>query len=50
ALAVAAPASRMNEPQRRLIRYALMQAGTEITAIWGGSLPSDIATLWRLAA
>jgi len=50
ALAVAAPASRMNESQRRLIRYALMQAGTEITAIWGGSLPSDIATLWRLAA
>lgn len=50
ALAVAAPASRMNEPQRRLIRYALTQAGTEITTIWGGSLPTDIATLWRLAA
>ena len=50
ALAVAAPASRMTEPQRRLIRYALIQAGTEITTIWGGSLPTDIATLWRLAA
>lgn len=50
AVAVAAPASRMNEVQRRLIRYALMQAGIEITAIWGGSLPSDIATLWHQAA
>ncbi len=50
AVAVAAPASRMSEAQRRLIRYALIQAGTEITAIWGGSLPTDIATLWRLAA
>ncbi len=50
AVAVAAPVSRMNEAQRRLIRFALIQAGTEITAIWGGSLPSDIATLWYTAA
>ena len=50
ALAVAAPATRMSEAQRRLIRYALTQAGIEITTIWGGSLPPDIATLWRLAA
>lgn len=50
AVAVAALGSRMSEPQRRLIRYCLMQAGTEITTLWGGSLPSDIVTLWRLAA
>jgi hypothetical protein len=40
----------MTEAQRRLIRFALIKAGTEITTIWGGSLPADIATLWRLAA
>jgi DNA-binding IclR family transcriptional regulator len=50
ALAVAALGSRMTEAQRRLIRFALIKAGTEITSIWGGSLPADIATLWRLAA
>ena len=50
ALAVAALGSRMTEAQRRLIRFALIKAGTEITTIWGGSLPADIATLWRLAA
>ena len=50
ALAVAALGSRMSEPQRRLIRHALTHAGIEITTIWGGSLTSDIATLWRLAA
>lgn len=50
ALAVAALGSRMTDAQRRLIRYALLQAGTEITSIWGGTLPADIATLWRLAA
>ncbi len=50
AVAVAALAMRMTEPQRRLIRFALTQAGTEITTLWGGTLPADIATLWRLAA
>ncbi len=50
AVAVAAIASRMTEDQRRLIRFALTQAGTEITTLWGGTLPADIATLWRLAA
>ncbi len=50
AVAVAALALRMTEAQRRLIRFALTQAGTEITTLWGGTLPSDIATLWRLAA
>lgn len=50
ALAVAALATRMNEAQRRLIRFALTEAGGAITSIWGGSLPADIATLWRLAA
>ncbi|OYU38803.1 MAG: IclR family transcriptional regulator [Pseudorhodobacter sp. PARRP1] len=50
ALAVAALGSRMGEAQRRKIRHALLQAGTEITTLWGGTLPADIATLWRLAA
>ena len=50
ALAVAALASRMTEAQRRLMRFALIEAGTEITNLWGGSLPADIVTLWRLAA
>jgi DNA-binding IclR family transcriptional regulator len=50
AVAVAALASRMSEDQRRLIRFALTDAGQEITTLWGGTLPADIATLWRLAA
>lgn len=50
AVAVAALASRMAEDQRRLIRFALTEAGSEITTLWGGTLPADIATLWRLAA
>ncbi|MEY4305097.1 MAG: hypothetical protein RIT52_1272 [Pseudomonadota bacterium] len=50
AVAVAALASRMSEDQRRLIRFALASAGSEITSLWGGTLPADIATLWRLAA
>lgn len=49
-VAVAALASRMTEDQRRLIRFALIAAGQEITTLWGGTLPADIATLWRLAA
>jgi len=49
-VAVAALASRMSEDQRRLIRFALASAGSEITSLWGGTLPADIATLWRLAA
>ena len=50
AVAVAGLASRMTEDQRRLIRFALTEAGSEITTLWGGSLPADIATLWQLAA
>jgi DNA-binding IclR family transcriptional regulator len=50
ALAVAALGTRMGEAQRRKIRHALLQAGTEITTLWGGSVPADIVTLWRLAA
>jgi DNA-binding IclR family transcriptional regulator len=50
AVAVAALASRMTEDQRHLIRFALTEAGSEITTLWGGSLPADIATLWQLAA
>jgi DNA-binding IclR family transcriptional regulator len=50
AVAIAALASRMTEDQRRLIRFALTDAGQQITTLWGGTLPADIATLWRLAA
>jgi hypothetical protein len=34
----------MTEDQRRLIRFALTEAGSEITTLWGGSLPADVAT------
>lgn len=50
ALAVAAPASRVTPAQAALIRRALVRAGSEITTLWGGSLPPGIATLWRDAA
>ena len=33
-----------------MVRFALTEAGSEITTLWGGTLPADIATLWRLAA
>lgn len=50
ALAVAALGARVDEAQRAVIRSALVAAGREITTIWGGTLPADIAALWRLAA
>lgn len=50
ALAVAALRSRMTDSQRSLIRAALIRTGTEITTVWGGVLPTDIAALWRPAA
>lgn len=50
AVAVAALASRMSEDQRRLIRFALTASGQDITTLWGGTLPAELATLWRLAA
>jgi DNA-binding IclR family transcriptional regulator len=50
ALAVAALGARMTESQRQLIRQALQQAATEITTVWGGTLPVEIAAMWRDAA
>jgi DNA-binding IclR family transcriptional regulator len=50
ALAVAAPATRMTDAQRDLIRAELARSGSEITTIWGGTLPPAIATLWRRVA
>jgi DNA-binding IclR family transcriptional regulator len=50
ALAIAALGARMTESQRQLIRQALQQAATEITNVWGGTLPAEIAALWRDAA
>jgi DNA-binding IclR family transcriptional regulator len=50
ALAVAALGARMTESQRQLIRQALQQAATEITTVWGGTLPAEIAAMWRDAA
>lgn len=49
-LAVAAPKGRMDDALRIRIRTALASAGSEITSLWGGSLPPAIATLWRAAA
>lgn len=50
AVAVAAPAARMDDALRALIRAEVMRAGVDITRIWGGSLPPELATLWRAAA
>ncbi|MEZ5796982.1 MAG: IclR family transcriptional regulator [Paracoccaceae bacterium] len=50
ALAVAAAAPRMTPDLRRLILTELRQAGAEITALWGGTPPESLATLWRDAA
>jgi DNA-binding IclR family transcriptional regulator len=47
AVAVAGPEQRMTEAQCARIKPALMRAGTEITNIWGGTLPPEIAKLWR---
>jgi DNA-binding IclR family transcriptional regulator len=50
ALAVAALGARVTDAQRSIIRTALITAGRDITTLWGGALPPDIATLWHLAA
>jgi DNA-binding IclR family transcriptional regulator len=50
AVAVAAPSSRVTPSLRSVILEALKNAGTEITTLWGGTLPPEIATLWRDAA
>lgn len=50
ALAVAGPESRMKEACRTRIKPALVRAGAEITTIWGGTLPPEIARIWRQVA
>lgn len=50
ALAVAAPASRMTASLRDLILTELTRGAAEIIALWGGTLPADLATLWRRLA
>lgn len=50
ALAVAALAARMTEARGPQIRAALLRAGTEITRLWGGTLPPALQTLWRQSA
>lgn len=46
-LAVATPAPRMTPQLRGLILAQVMPAACEITMIWGGTLPSDLAMRWR---
>lgn len=50
ALAVAAPASRMTPALRDLIRTELTKRAAQIVALWGGTLPTPLATLWQRAA
>lgn len=47
ALAVAAPDARVTPALAALIRTELTRAGAEITALWGGSLPPELVTLWQ---
>ena len=49
-IAVATPAARMTDTQRRLTLAGLGRAATEITRAWGGQLPPGLDTLWRAAA
>lgn len=49
-IAVATPAARMTEEQRRLTLAELARAAAEITRAWGGQLPPGLETLWRDAA
>lgn len=46
-LAIAAPAPRMTDELQASIRAELRRAGAEITALWGGTLPPALETLWR---
>lgn len=49
-IGVAAPATRMTEALRQLVRAELMLAAPKITAIWGGRPPETLAARWRDAA
>ena len=50
ALAVAAAAPRMTPGLHDRIVLALIHAGAEITALWGGQVPPAVETLWRKTA
>lgn len=50
ALAVAAPAPRMTDTARRLIRDELVRSARTVTAHWGGVPPADFAARWRQTA
>lgn len=46
ALAIAAPAQRMTSDHVAHIRSALIAAGRQLTMIWGGSVPDEVAQRW----
>jgi len=46
ALAVAAPSLRMTAAQKSLTIAALLGAARDLMALWGGSVPPDLALLW----
>jgi DNA-binding IclR family transcriptional regulator len=50
ALAVAAPAARLDDPHRARIRAGLCAAAPDMVRLWGGSAPQDITTLWAATA
>jgi len=47
ALAIAAPAQRMTPDHVTHIRDALVAAGRELTMVWGGSVPGEVARRWQ---
>jgi DNA-binding IclR family transcriptional regulator len=49
-LAIAAAAPRLTPDLVAQIPAGLARAGAAITDLWGGTLPPEIATLWRSAA
>ena len=46
ALAVAAPAMRMTPDLRARILPELLRAARDLVALWGGTIPADVAALW----
>lgn len=46
ALAVAAPAMRMTADLRARILPELLRAARDLVALWGGTIPADVAALW----
>ena len=45
-LAVAAPAMRMTPDLRARILPELLRAARDLVALWGGTIPADVAALW----